>query len=33
MEVLLERGDVSPNSWDDHGQTPLSYAAGLDTRA
>ena len=27
MKILLERGDVSPNSSDKNGRTPLSYAA------
>ena len=28
MKLLLERGDVDPNSSDNNGQTPLSFAAG-----
>ena len=27
MKILLERGDVNPDSSDDNGWTPLSYAA------
>ena len=27
MKLLLERGDVDPNSSDNHGRTPISFAA------
>jgi len=32
VKILLERGDVNPDSSDADGRTPLSYASGSDRR-